>query len=104
MRKITQNAADAFVSGRKFASGNTQVDAYTADDKTVARMYLHGNQIAYKCNGELLVTLAGWPTPTTRERLNGLLETIGKERSFHQQNYSQFYGSELIDAHQWLKV
>ena len=104
MRKITQNAANAFAAHTKWCSGNTMIDAYEVNGVPEVRMYLHGNEIAYMHDGELLVTLAGWPTPTTRERLNGLLQTLGFNETFFQQNHSQFFGSSLIHANQWLKL
>lgn len=64
------------MQGTPFKSGNTEVHDfgwYTA-------LYLHGNKIAemqYTGHGKeakktLYVTNAGWPTNTTKERLNGL--------------------------------
>lgn len=66
--------AKAFYNNEKFSSGNTQVS-----DKGI---FLHGNKIAewqslyapLKKDGNMKIniTLAGWNTSTTRERLNGL--------------------------------
>ncbi len=73
MRKITEKVSRAFFAGEPLTTGNTGV---TVEGDSV-RMYLHANLIAHKNRGALLITLAGWPTPTTRERLNGLLEIGG---------------------------
>lgn len=71
MRKITINAVAAFHAGRSFKSGNTAVTV-DADSGAVA-MALHGNKIAERdAQGDLAVTHAGWPTLTTKERLNGI--------------------------------
>ena len=62
--KITRNACSAFEAGYDFFESNTRVENN--------KMYLWGNLIAYKENGDTYITLAGWNTRTTRERLNGL--------------------------------
>ena len=75
MRKITQEAVYAFKMGIDFNKQNMKVwsDGYTQ------YMALHGNIIAKTIfidgdlnTGILQITLAGWNTNTTRERLNGL--------------------------------
>lgn len=69
MRKITQQAVNAFNENRNFKSGNTEVKVqYPA----ATYLYLHGNLIAKKVDRAISVSIAGWNTPTTRERLNGL--------------------------------
>jgi hypothetical protein len=48
----------------------------------------HGNTIAYYANGNLRVTLSGYNSVSTRERLNQLLTSLGLHRvSFSQKNY-----------------
>lgn len=71
MRKITKEAVKAFYGDYKFSSGNTTVNDFG--------YFLHGNKIAehnslFNNDGNKLIniTLAGWNTNTTRERLNGL--------------------------------
>ncbi len=71
MRKITTEACDAFENDQNFKSSNTEVKD--------GRMFLFGNLIAefednIKGNGNnnINITLAGWNSNTTRERLNGL--------------------------------
>ena len=109
MRKITRQAAEAFRDGRKFNSGNTSVVVVNhGDDSPTVRMYLHGNEIAARgnhlvCPG-FLVTLADWPTVTTRERLNGLLSVMGYFQRFYQKNYEQFCDGHPIRDDQWLKL
>ena len=63
-RKITEQACYAFESGKKFCLNNTMV--------TDGAMYLWGHKIAEYKNGKLLVSMCGYNTVTTRERLNGL--------------------------------
>lgn len=69
MRKITEDAIDAFYSRKRFKKANTEV--YVGEFTTQLR--LHGNTIAIlHFNNNLDITICGWNTPTTRERLNGL--------------------------------
>ena len=68
MRKITQEACIAFRGGYAYRNGNTEVTVDGIDTS----MYLHGNRIAYTIECALYVSLCGWNTPTTRERLNGI--------------------------------
>lgn len=73
MRKITEHAAWAFVCRENFRQSNTQV-LVMGDTVTLG---LHGNAIARREGGKLSISLAGWDTLTTRERLNGLLDVLG---------------------------
>ena len=75
MRKIARTLLPYVRSGQPRTVGNTRVES--AGNATVVR--LHGNAIMRltptEAPGALLVevSLAGWPTPTTRSRLNDLL-------------------------------
>ena len=69
MRKVTKQISDAFNSGIKKTAGNTSVSVNENGD---CFLYLHGNLIAKRVNGEIWVTNAGWSSSTTKERLNGL--------------------------------
>ena len=64
MRKITAETYRAFEQGESLSRGNTYTDGQG--------LYLHENKIAERKAGWLYITLAGWNTNTTRERLNGL--------------------------------
>ncbi len=109
MRKITRAACDAFLHGRDWSSGNTSVIVNGA-----VRMYLHGNLIAEMRNGDDLhkrtirVTLAGWPTPTTRERLNGILSRLGIPARIFQRAHAQYLGrrkyEKEITAYEWVEI
>lgn len=66
MRKISQQIGQAFKLGQKLSVGNTVTDGTT--------VWLHGNAIVRRDeDGIIEFSLAGWPTPTTRERINGVL-------------------------------
>jgi len=90
MRKITLKTATAFLNQKPINMDNTRVEVRTIEmpvlngskiEKNAVQsdMYLHNNWIAQfnKISKGLWFSLAGWNTPTTRERLNGLFETYG---------------------------
>lgn len=75
MRKITQMAYGAFCSNTPLETSNTQV--VVAGD--VTEMYLFGNKIARKFGDKTEITLAGWNTTTTRERLRAFANVCSKQ-------------------------
>lgn len=71
MRKITKEAVEAFWGDTfHFLPGNTMVARYS---ETGVEMFLHGNLIASRDEALLSISSCGWKTPTTKERLNGVL-------------------------------
>ena len=59
----------------------------------------HGNTIAWwHEDGSLSLTLAGWGTVTTRERLNTLCWLLHGTKPFHQKNHVQFFEGMEIDT------
>ena len=123
MRKITRLAARAFIEGREFRRDNTEVVVAQTGYGDVKRLLLHGNIIAIqdlfsntrnpskslmRTKGNLQITLAGWPTVTTRERLNGLLTEMGKREGIWQRNHEQYYGTHednrVISSSEWITV
>ena len=84
MRQITRDAAYAFIRDERFRRDNTEVrDGF---------LLLHNNAIAWLAprSGKVLFSLCGWGTPTTRERINGLLEVLGIPARLHQQAHEQY--------------
>jgi hypothetical protein len=81
MRKVTKQIIKAWANYQTATSGNTHTDGET--------VYLHGNPIAWKTGDAdiIALTLAGWPTVTTRERLNGVLNFYGIGYRFAQRNW-----------------
>lgn len=72
MRKIEQQMLAAVRARKAWKAGNTLVDSDAVAGDTV-RIWLHGNLIAVLRDDVLKFTLAGWPTHTTRSRINALL-------------------------------
>lgn len=57
----------------------------------------HGKTIVLlQDGGRVKFTLAGWPTPTTRERINQF--TRGR---VYQKDHAQYYENEAIDIYGW---
>ena len=62
-------------------------------------LLLHGNRIAWwNPDGSVSMTLAGWGTPTTRDRLNTLCWLMFATRPFHQKKHQQHYDGKPIDV------
>jgi hypothetical protein len=113
MRKITKESAKAFVNFEPYKKDNTEVSYYYNYRDRVelpvrcALLYLHGNCIAeiYQDGKEIMLTdnyddfvggktrvkidLCGWHTPTTRERINGVLDALGYDFKIAQRNGQQ---------------
>jgi hypothetical protein len=112
MRKIAQDAARAFCNNCKFSRDNTQVrTSTTIGDQPMTELILHGSIIARRRNGQLFVTLAGYPTSTTKSRLNALMEECNRSIRFFQRDHEQYLGSFIgdrwtrqIDSRAWYKV
>lgn len=68
MRKITEQAIDAFYNEKDFKKDNTSVISWG----DLSYLMLHGHKIASLDRQGLFITTAGWNTNTTRDRLNGL--------------------------------
>ena len=78
MRKVTEQSANAFNTGRAFRSSNTTV---TVTPESV-QMRLYGHLIAEKTGSKLVVNSCGWMTVTTKERLNGIPGVSVQQRNF----------------------
>lgn len=86
MKKISYDAAVAFKEGQKFKRSNTEV---LLGRRSVS-LYLYNNRIARECDGVLQIGMCGWPTQTTRDRLNVLLRVLGIPSQFSQKKGIQF--------------
>jgi len=109
MRKISKDAARAFINERKFSRDNTMVRSFPTIAGEITELYLHGNVIARKRGDKTYLSLAGWATMTTRERLNTLLSEMNSNLRFYQHKHEQFVTCYLpghkydvpIDARSW---
>lgn len=97
MRAESYVIAKAFLARRKYKRART----YTDGDA----VYLHGNRIAWwDERGDLNLTLAGWGTATTRERLNTICMLLMDQRPFHQKKHTQFFNDNEIDTRQIITI
>lgn len=90
MRKITTDICAAFLNREKKTKDNTRTDGTT--------LYLYDNAIAEWRDDGLYITHAGWPTVTTKERLNGIEGvSIGQQKGVWYLNGHKWSGA-------WVKV
>lgn len=85
--------SQAFIDGKALRHNRTTTDGEA--------LYLHGNRIAWRePNGDISMTLAGWPTQLTRDRLNGLCELLYGTRPWHQKDGAQYHNDTCVSADQ----
>lgn len=90
MRKVTQQIKSAFEAGESKTVSNTRTDG--------ASIWLFGHEIVRTVDGEIQFTLAGWNTPTTRERLQAVVSV----RTCKGQAILITDGGEVeIDSNEW---
>lgn len=77
MRKIERAMVDALLSDKNMMKDNTEVKQLDGS----AYVYLHGNLIAQYDKYGLMVTLAGWNSPTTRSRLSAIISGVAANGS-----------------------
>ena len=84
MKQETDKIARAFYRRRAANAARTSTNGEI--------VWLHGNRIAWRTlDGDIGFTLAGWPTVTTRERINGILTTFGYGLwGVSQRNHNQY--------------
>jgi|TARA_R110000765_G_scaffold119767_1_gene214932 hypothetical protein len=95
MRKITKDSVNAFMNAQKFSQSNMQVEVLP----NVTILKYHGNSIAFRYNdpkGTIAITNCGWGSPTTKERLNGVLYKAGKSYSIKQKDWVWY-----MDGKEW---
>ena len=88
MRQITKQAVNKFNNNESFNKDNTRV-IFSDLIAPTTKLFLHDNLIAYKKYSSLVITNAGWFSNTTKERLNGLLDSIGFDK-IYQKNFEWF--------------
>jgi hypothetical protein len=89
MRKVTQQIKQAFERRQPLSVGNTMTDGET--------VWLHGNAIVKRDpDGLVRWSLAGYNTPTTRERVNGIANA-----GVHQVKFQPVLNGQEIDSYDW---
>lgn len=97
MRKITKEVVGAFNREEGKKIGNTQSLEYQYG----VLLFLHGNRIAIKENGKLYVSLCGWDTVTTRERLNGITGVCVTRKKGQTYLNGKPWTGALISVNDW---
>ena len=89
MRQVTLDTCQAFILGNPKTKDNTSTDG--------KRLFLHGNCIAKRQDGQLWLSTAGWATATTKERLNGVLSFAGTHLRVYQKQRVWYIYDRLSD-------
>ena len=96
MRKITEQATEAFNNARSFNKQNMEIEVLP----NVTIMKLHGNPIAYRYNDPqrtLSIQNCGWASNTTKERLNSIEGVNISQRNFQWYLNDKEWDGKLID-------
>ncbi len=86
MRKVSSAVMRAFLKGKACKVKATETDGQT--------VWLHRNRIAWKEDGKIFVTLAGWNTVTTRDRLNALCHLLEQKSRFSQRKFGPYFDGQ----------
>ena len=96
-RQVTEQIIRAFMNDQAKRISNSEVHT----DFISTRLYLFGNCIAIKKKdtGKIEVSMAGYPTVTTRERLNGIPGV-----SIRQEKGKQYLNGNEIETDKFYAV
>ena len=97
MRQVTIEIVKAFVDNSNKRISNSEV----VSNGEFTKLYLFGNLIARKeiATGKTEVSMAGYPSLTTRERLNGLPGV-----NVYQKQGKQYLNGEVIETNKFYTV
>jgi len=97
MKQITNDAIKAWLQGKNFSRQNTVVKDTSSDTKG---MWLFASIIAENLGKEgYRISMKGYPSHTTKERLNGICSFFGIEERFRQRKGQQFFGKTPINRY-----
>jgi hypothetical protein len=93
MHRVTIKSAEALLDCETFDRGDTRVTVHERDGETYSEMRLHGNRVAkfFPADYKLILYDAGWRTPATKDRLNGILAVAGLHARIYQQGFEWHY-------------
>lgn len=82
-------------------SGNTMVcTRQRYDGAIVTTAYLHGNLIASNSGDGWGFTMAGWPTTTTKSRINSIAHAFGRD-GVNTKAGKHYSGEVEVNALEW---
>ncbi len=93
MRQVARMIAEAFKAGRCASCGNTRTDGYV--------VYLHGNPIVRRIGKKTQISLAGYPTATTRSRINDTMHVLGIDVHLFQADGEQWISGPAYDGNRF---
>jgi hypothetical protein len=97
MRQVSQRVVRAFMEERSRTIKSTRTDGQV--------ITLYGHPIAWRGHhGEIYLTLAGYGTLTTRERLNAVCDYLWGKRPYHQHRGVQCFDGIEIDTFDIIEV
>lgn len=82
MTNTAYRSVKAFLNNEKISLGNTKTDG--------SNLYLHGNMIAHKENNNIIISLCGWNSHTTKDRLNELLSQTRSDLRIRSKDYTPY--------------
>jgi hypothetical protein len=108
MRKVEREMVAAIRAMKNRTIGNTSVtvERFVGSSKLIT-VRLHGNVIAEITTGlyEMMVTLAGWNTPTTRSRVNALLQAFSSAtHAVRQRNFCAEFRTHGTNGDVWQEI
>ena len=90
MRKIEQQMQNAIRNRKNWSSSNTSV---SIDEDGFTSIRLHGNRIAeIEPNGDIILSSCGWDTPTTKSRLNAIVDVFLTGCQIFQKDFTWYVG------------
>lgn len=99
MKKVTEAVVTAFLNGEKKEVGNTSTNG--------TELFLFDNLIArksYESQPCIEITLAGWNTVTTRDRLQAVLTLGHSGNRISTRKGQALFDGEPIDDNEWIKI
>ena len=91
MKKITEQACKAFLWGESKKFGHTEVECHYSDENGHEKtLFFHESPICKVLGDELTIYHFGWQTVTTKERINGLLDTFRLPHRVFQKNFEWY--------------
>jgi hypothetical protein len=115
MRTIHRQILKAIHDLKPLHYNNTEVrrdNPYDPENNKVMRVYLFGHHIVSVSPTEVRFTLAGWPTATTRARINAILTEFARKGIYRvwQDKHTQYFGrigtddQREIASDEWITV
>lgn len=96
MRQVTNEVVRAFINGQTKRVSNSETNGTS--------LYLWGNEIARKEDGQIKINLCGYNTVTTRERLNGVLEYCIGKRALSTKQGTVLLNGKAIPSDEWVTI